>query len=248
MHVENQVKLDAKIGKDLEGELLKASINGVDGISEDEIKSIMLRTYGPEKDRAKASGTIVLGQENLNDTENKGYQDESYDYETYKRKNKSKRQEKEKFLLVDGYNIIHAWDNLKGYVNTNMDLARTKLLDILCDYQSQNPLTLIVVFDAYQVQGGVETFSEYNNIHVVYTKEAETADMYIERLVHRLPRHYQVTVATSDRVEQVIIMGTGGTMLSAQGFKEEVDSVKKRITDKIEIREERLGNKMKLDQ
>ena len=139
-----------------------------------------------------------------------------------------KKQEKLKeYLLVDGYNIIFAWEDLKELAKTNVESARSKLLDILCNYQGYVKNTLIVVFDAYKVKGNPGNVSKYHNIYVVYTKEAETADQYIEKTVHEIGRKYHVTVATSDALEQMIIWGQGATRLSAQGLREEVQSVGK---------------------
>ncbi|MBR6664478.1 MAG: TetM/TetW/TetO/TetS family tetracycline resistance ribosomal protection protein [Lachnospiraceae bacterium] len=137
-----------------------------------------------------------------------------------------KKQEKLKeYLLVDGYNIIFAWEDLKELSKTNVESARSKLLDILCNYQGYMKNTLIVVFDAYKVKGNPGSVSKYHNIYVVYTKEAETADQYIEKTVHEIGRKYHVTVATSDALEQMIIWGQGATRLSAQGLREEIESV-----------------------
>ena len=137
-----------------------------------------------------------------------------------------KKQEKMKeYLLVDGYNIIFAWEDLKELSKTNVESARSKLLDILCNYQGYMKNTLIVVFDAYKVKGNPGSVSKYHNIYVVYTKEAETADQYIEKTVHEIGRKYHVTVATSDALEQMIIWGQGATRLSAQGLREEIESV-----------------------
>ncbi len=137
-----------------------------------------------------------------------------------------KKQEKLKeYLLVDGYNIIFAWEDLKELAKTNVESARSKLLDILCNYQGYMKNTLIVVFDAYKVKGNPGSVSKYHNIYVVYTKEAETADQYIEKTVHEIGHKYHVTVATSDALEQMIIWGQGATRLSAQGLLEEVQSV-----------------------
>ena len=114
---------------------------------------------------------------------------------------------------MDGYNIIFAWEELKELSKINIDSARDRLKDILCNYQGYRKCTLILVFDAYRVKGHREEITKYHNIHVVYTKEAETADMFIEKTVHAIGRKYQVTVATSDGLEQVIIMGQGGKRL-----------------------------------
>ena len=120
------------------------------------------------------------------------------------------------FLLVDGYNMIHAWKELKELVEVSLESARQKLLDILSNYQGSQKMQIIVVFDGYLVKGNLGTVYQYHNISVVYTKEAETADHFIERTVHRLPRHYKVSVATSDSLEQMIILGQGAERITAQ--------------------------------
>ena len=137
-------------------------------------------------------------------------------------------------MLVDGYNVIFAWDDLKELAKENIEAARNKLMDVLCNYQGFKNYPLILVFDAYRVKGHREEITKYHNIHVVYTKEAETADMFIEKTVHAIGRKYQVTVATSDGLEQVIIMGQGGKRLSAAGLKEEVDMAAAQMKEHLE--------------
>ncbi len=126
------------------------------------------------------------------------------------------------YLLVDGYNIIFAWEHLSGLARENLDAAREKLIHELANYQGFTQCELILVFDAYKVKGNPGQVERVHGIHVVYTKEAETADMYIERVTHELGRKYQVRVATSDRLEQLIILGHGATRVSAAAFLEEV--------------------------
>lgn len=135
------------------------------------------------------------------------------------------------YLLVDGYNIIFAWDELKELSKINLDAARSSLMDTLCNYQGYKGCELILVFDAYKVKGQQREVSMYHNIHVVYTKEAETADMYIEKTTHRLGRKNKVTVATSDGLEQLIIMGQGALRMSARGLKEEIERAQKEIRE-----------------
>lgn len=138
---------------------------------------------------------------------------------------------REKYLLVDGYNIVFAWEELKTLAKDNVDAARDRLMDILCNYQAYCGVTLILVFDAYKVRGGIGTMMDYHNIHVVYTKEAETADQYIEKLAHRIGRDYDVTVATSDNVIQLIILGQGCKLWSAGDFEAEIRRVEQQIAD-----------------
>lgn len=142
----------------------------------------------------------------------------------------SRRKEtKEEYLLVDGYNIIYAWPELKELADDNMDGARIKLLECLSNYQGIRKCQIIVVFDAYRVQGHHEEMLDYLNIHMVYTKEAQTADHYIEKFVHDHETKYHVTVATSDGLVQIIIRGKGCTLLSARELKEEIETANARM-------------------
>ena len=171
-------------------------------------------------------------------------QERKYGYQKQKTKAPSrapktvyaKKKEEEEYLLVDGYNIIFAWEELKELSKINIQAARDKLMDILSNYQGFKKQTLILVFDAYKVEGHPGEVQKYHNIYVVYTKEAETADQYIEKTVHKIGRTHQVTVATSDGLEQIIIMGQGARRLSAKGLKEEIEQAN------IEIRETYLDH------
>lgn len=136
-----------------------------------------------------------------------------------------------KYLLVDGYNIIFAWDDLRELAKANIDAARGKLLDIMSNYQGLRKCELIVVFDAYRVAGHDTEILDYHNIHVVYTKEAETADQYIEKFAHEHGRKYDVTVATSDGLEQIIIRGQGCSLLSARELLEEVNLASQKLRE-----------------
>lgn len=140
---------------------------------------------------------------------------------------------REKYLLVDGYNVIFAWEELNELAKVNIDGARGRLMDILCDYQGIRKCHLIVVFDAYRVKGHPTEISDYHNIHVVYTKEAETADQFIEKFAHENGRKYDVTVATSDGLEQIIIRGQGCGLISAREFEKEV-AVKKGVVSRLQ--------------
>lgn len=130
---------------------------------------------------------------------------------------------REKYLLVDGYNIIFAWEELKSLAESNIDGARGRLQDILCNYQGMVHSQVIVVFDAYRVQGHTTEVLDYHNIHVVYTREAETADQYIEKFTHENGKKYDITVATSDGLEQIIIRGQGCRLLSARDLQEDIE-------------------------
>lgn len=147
---------------------------------------------------------------------------------------------KKEYLLVDGYNIIFAWEELNELAKASIDAARNKLMDILSNYQGFSGCTLILVFDAYKVKGNQGEVQKYHNIYVVYTKEAETADQYIEKTTHEIGRKYKVTVATSDALEQVIVMGQGAYRISARDFYEEVERTEKQIQ---EINERERGEK-----
>ncbi|MGN1140325.1 MAG: NYN domain-containing protein [Oliverpabstia sp.] len=206
--------------------------------TEKELEEIFIRTYGPIRSR--------VGDENLPRRSVKGWKrsharmDDTSSSYVSRTKNRNTPPEKE-YLLVDGYNIIFAWEDLKDLADANIDAARDKLTDMLCNYQGYKKCVLILVFDAYKVKGNPGSVQKYHNIHVVYTKEAETADQYIEKTVHEIGRKNHVTVATSDRLEQVIILGQGGTRMSARELREDMELVagqireetgKRRMSDK----------------
>ncbi len=176
---------------------------------EEELKAIFARTYGSGEKRTAWKRTVH--------SESSG---------TYRGEKKKKGKE---YLLVDGYNIIFAWEDLKELAKENIEAARGKLMDVLCNYQGYRKMTLILVFDAYKVPGYTGEVQKYHNIYVVYTKEAETADQYIEKTVHEISKEHQVTVATSDGLEQIIIMGQGARRLSAQGLLREIKDTGKEM-------------------
>lgn len=189
----------------------------------DEVDAIINRTYNANK---KSEG------ENKRNNWKKSRNEQDYfDYKGSKSVNSETR---EKYLLVDGYNVIFAWDDLKELAAVNIDGARGKLMDILCNYQAICKCELIVVFDAYRVKGHDTEISDYHNIHVVFTKEAETADQYIEKFAHQNGRKYNVTVATSDGLEQIIIRGQGCNLISSRELKEEIDRASKDIMQKFQ--------------
>lgn len=182
-------------------------------LTQEELDAIYVRTPDPVRKRSrntpvtvKAAGT---GKKDSGMTDNG-------------RAGKRKEHRKE-YLLVDGYNIIFAWDELRELSQVDLAAARGKLADILCNYQGYRKCTLILVYDAYKVEGNPGEIVRYHNIHIVYTKEAETADQYIEKTVRKISGHSLVTVATSDALEQVIILGQGAHRMSAAGLKEEVE-------------------------
>jgi predicted RNA-binding protein with PIN domain len=198
------------------------SSTAVDFIAQDEIEEIFNRTFGtkPAKRQgwartihapAKAPADVVYkGTDNL----------------------------REDYLLVDGYNIIFAWDNLKELAAVSLDSARSSLMDILSNFQAYRKMHLILVFDAYKVKGNPGSTSRYHNIDVVYTKEAETADQYIEKVTHEIGRKYNVRVATSDGLEQLIIMGAGAVRVSAREFQAEVKAAEEELRRNFDVLEE----------
>ena len=196
--------------------------------TEKELEEIFERTYGPIRKLGEEppAGRSVKGWKKSRRDPLEGYGKSTSDY----KQKKTPDGEKE-YLLVDGYNIIFAWEDLKELAAVNIDGAREKLMDILCNYQGYKKNTLILVFDAYKVEGNQGEVLKYHNIHVVYTKEAETADQYIEKTVHEIGRKYRVTVATSDQLEQVIILGQGGQRMSARELLEDVIEVSHQIRE-----------------
>ena len=133
------------------------------------------------------------------------------------------------YLLVDGYNLIFAWEELSALAKQSLDAARTRLADILCNYQGYKKCVVILVFDAYRVPGSPGAIEQYHNIHIVYTKEAETADMYIERVTHEIGKQRRVRVVTSDGAAQIIILGHGALRVSSRLFQQEVEEVEREI-------------------
>jgi len=213
MHVESGLQLKkAKQQLFSEAKNSSSKVRISDGYQEEkELEEIFIRTYGP-----------IRREFNHFESKNRG----SGDTDQNSNVSNYKRQEiKERYLLVDGYNIIFAWEEFQVLSKESLDAARYKLMDILCNYQGYKKDTLILVFDAYKVKGNPGSIEKYHNIYVVYTKEAETADQYIEKVVHEIGRKYDVTVATSDAMEQMIIWGAGARRMSAQGLKSEIELV-----------------------
>lgn len=184
-----------------------------------ELQAIFERTYGPVKQRA-----FIQPKEPKRPV--------SSDSEAEKRAIREQLRGEE-YLLVDGYNIIFAWDELKSIAKDSLDAARKSLCDLLCDYQGWRKCHVIAVFDAYKVKGGLGSVEKYHNIHVVYTKEAETADAYIEKATYEIGQKHRVKVATSDGPEQLIILGHGALRLSASNFHEEMEQVRGQIADTL---------------
>ena len=199
---------NANISRNTSGKNGKFSYSG-SYEEEEELQAIFERTFGPMKRDRTA------------------FQKKTVHSSTPATRYRAGKPRQEEYLLVDGYNIIFSWEELNELAKENIHAACDKLMDILSNYQGYRKCTLILVFDAYKVEGHVEEIIPYHNIYVVYTKEAETADQYIEKTVHRIGRQYQVTVATSDGLEQVIIMGQGAHRISAQGLKKEIEDTEK---------------------
>lgn len=153
---------------------------------------------------------------------------------------------KKEYLLVDGYNIIFAWDELKRIAQDSLEDARVKLLAFLCNYQGYTQAEVIVVFDAHKVKGGHLTVEDHYNIKVIYTKEAQTADSYIEWVVGFLSKRYRVRVATSDNLEQVIIMGKGAYRVSANELLHEIEKMNQKMREEY-IEKRPIKNNMLLD-
>ena len=184
------------------------------GADDKELEAIFTRTYGESKRKLSYDS---------------GPRQVVYGAGTY---NRTKKEEPvEEYLLVDGYNILYAWDELRELMKVTLDGARHRLMDMLCNYQGYRGCNLIVVFDAYKVAGGTGSAQDYHNIHVVYTKEAETADQYIEKFAHEMGRKYRVTVATSDGLEQVIIRSQGCLLMSASDLAEDMERVSRQIEE-----------------
>lgn len=246
MHIQNNMKgLFPGQGNELpnsenDGQALNTG-NGISGNTsgkkdfrqeEKELEEIFTRTYGPIKQSAVYTGSS-LGYEKDPYGKNKPENKKPHDIKENKitQDNKKNNKPVNEYLLVDGYNIIYSWDELSELAKDNMDAARYRLMDKLCNYQGFKQCTVILVFDAYKVKGGLGEVQEYHNIHVVYTKEAETADQYIEKVTHEVAKDNHVVVATSDGLEQLIILGKGAVRLSAKEFKEEILRVEKIIRE-----------------
>ena len=177
-----------------------------------ELQAIFERTYGPIKPRNLPS-----------ERTRRAIQEPQKEYTVQPRITGPE------YLLVDGYNIIYAWDELKEVAQDNLGTARNVLMDILSNYQGFKKCVVILVFDAYKVPHNAGEVVRYHNIHVVYTKEAETADAYIEKATEKMGKEHRVTVATSDGAEQLIILGHGALRLSASAFRVEVEQAEGRI-------------------
>ncbi len=217
-HLESGVELDMPDEADDEGETRVQRYMRAVADSE-ELMRIFERTYGPIK------------RKRYNDREPK------MAVPTVKKKTPTPKRSSysgNEYLLVDGYNIIHAWDDLRLLAEKGLDMARDKLIDRLCNYRGVRDCEVILVFDAYKVKRHGEDIENVNNITVVYTKEAETADAYIERVSHELAKNHRVRVATADYDEQLIILGNGAIRVSASGFRAELLETERQIREFID--------------
>ena len=223
MHIEDSYKKSKNDAEETDMNIARHAQRRVKALSyeeniimDKELAEIFERTYGPIKRRSAPKERTVR------------------DYE----KAKAPKPQKAKaalpeFLLVDGYNIIFAWDDLKKIAEDNLGLARKLIADILCNYASYKDCGVILVFDAYKVAGGKGSVEKYGSIHIVYTKEAETADAYIERVTLEMAKKYRVRVATSDNLEQMIVLGHGAERIPARIFREEVLAVREEIDESL---------------
>ncbi|HQD27673.1 translation factor GTPase family protein [Acetivibrio saccincola] len=218
MHLESYLKKETNLETETD-ESKKTNYSEEKTISLEEIDKIINKTF--YANQGKKSGW-------------KKRKAPTYSY--YKTSNYvgKKEEKKDEYLLVDGYNIIFAWQELKELADENMDGAKTKLLDLLSNYQWIRRCEIIVVFDAYRVEGHREEVMDYYNIRVVYTREAQTADEYIEKFAHDNKKKYDITVATSDSLQQIIVQGEGCALLSAKELKAEIIQANKRMQEEYE--------------
>ncbi len=183
-----------------------------------ELMQIFEQTYGPIKNRSVNQNHFTFTQKAASKNENKKY-----------KSSRPARYDGTEYLLVDGYNVIFAWDSLKKFSKDNIEGARNMLINILCNYQGYKKCEVILVFDAYKVKGCSREVEKVNNINIVYTKEAETADMYIEKVSHKLAKNNKVRVVTSDALEQLIILGNGALRVSSREFLYEIQQAEEDI-------------------
>lgn len=185
-----------------------------------ELMQIFEQTYGPVKNRAN------------NQVQSHFTFTESTDKKKYKSK-KTPNYDGKEYLLVDGYNVIFSWNGLKNITTDDLDSARNTLVNILCNYQGYKKCEVILVFDAYKVKGNNREVEKVNNINIVYTKEAETADLYIEKVSQELAKKHRVRVVTSDALEQLIILGNGALRVSSREFLTEIEQAEEDIREII---------------
>lgn len=219
MHVEG---LSRAVEAEKEEEPKQKRIPRPFGVEDKELEAIFARTYGePKRKRFNEDGPR---QVSYKESRQPGEETKGRTWE-------GPEEKKEEYLLVDGYNIIYAWEELRELAKETIDGARYHLMDILCNYQAFRQCILIVVFDAYKVSGNTGNTMDYHNIHVAFTKEAETADQYIERFAYQMGKNAHVTVATSDGLEQLIIRGAGCLLMSARDLWEDVERTREMIRE-----------------
>ena len=220
MHLHPETGLEEPAEETME-EPAKKQGNGKEtegAVLDKELEEIFERAFGPIKRRLPSQ------------TQGMGYEKKPKPEKPYVAKWESRKPVKQ-YLLVDGYNVIFAWKELDELAKHNLDAARSKLMDILCNYQGYHKKEVILVFDAYKVKGNPGEVQEYYNIHVVYTKEAQTADSYIEKATHELAKKHDVTVVTSDGLEQLIIMGQGARRVSSREFELQIKEMEQEIRE-----------------
>ena len=219
MHLHPEIRLHKEQTQEETTEVFQREKEEQDSaILDKELEAIFERTFGPLKRKLPS------------ETQGMGYEKKHKPEKPYVPKWDKKKPVK-KYLLVDGYNLLFSQKELGELAKINLDGARMKLMDILCNYQGYKKQELILVFDAYRVKGNIGEVMEYHNIHVVYTKEAQTADAYIEKATHELAKKHDVTVVTSDGLEQLIILGQGGRRISSREFWIEIAQMENEIRE-----------------
>lgn len=218
--VKDYMHVEAADGEQAEESVVTAqSYYEEEWIDTEEVDRIIERTFYANRN---GSGKSMKKSRSQNDRRQRGISVERV-------RNFKETEKKEEYLLVDGYNVIFAWEELNELAKINVESARGRLMDILCNYQGMKKCNLILVFDAYRLEGHPTEILDYHNIHVVYTKEAETADAYIEKFAHENGKKYNITVATSDGLEQIIIRGAGCRLLSSRELQEEIKQMDNKI-------------------
>ena len=224
--VENYMHIESVLNRDNEAieqqlEIKRRAENYLASVASDtELMAIFERTYGPIRKRDGGKVRHEAPKSIVEKPKAPKAKPQIFDGEEY--------------LLVDGYNIIFAWDELKKQASQSLDLARTTLIHRLCNYQGFCGTKIILVFDAYRVKKNPGSVENFRNISVVYTKEAETADSYIQKVSHELSKKHRVRVATSDAAEQMIILGSGALRVPAAAFHKEVKDAESAIREIIE--------------
>lgn len=239
-------KLQAKSTRKQEDERSFAEIDRDLRFTENELKDIFERTYGTikpryvetEEDRRRYALQDAKREREKAIAAGLIEEPEGQEITLSAKKQSGKKEQRlierqKEYLLVDGYNVIYASDRLKSLAVTDLKAARDLLVDILINFQGYRRENVILVFDAYKVPGGIEHMEERAGLTIIYTKEAETADQYIEKAAHEIGKKYRVTVATSDAIEQVIVMSSGAIRLSARDFWAEIERTNEMIREHL---------------